>query len=112
MVAYPHVRELRQRAAGEDTEEGLASTACSIVSRLLDTKTHGVAPLLRSAAKLAYHRRWWGFVSVALQRTVATSLLDHPGLGCMPGMGPAPPLGDVFHEAIDPVAFSRMPMRG
>lgn len=43
--------------------------------RLLDTKAQGVPPLLRRTAKLAYQRRWWSFLSVALVRTVATSLL-------------------------------------
>ena len=49
--------------------------ALSTVSTLIEAKTQTIAPLLRQAAALAYHRRWWGILSTALQRTVATSLL-------------------------------------
>ena len=51
-----------------------------MVSKLIEAKTQTVAPLLRQAAALAYHRRGWGMLSTALQRTVATSILDHPGM--------------------------------
>jgi len=85
-------------------------TARGMVSQLVNTRVLNVPPLLRRAARLAYHRRWWCLLSVALQRTVATSLLDHPGLGCVPGTGPAPPLGDVLHEALEMVEFSRLPL--
>ena len=51
-------------------------------------------------------------MSVALQHTVATSLLDHPGMGCVPGAGPEPPLAEVLHEARELVGYSRLPLRG
>ena len=51
-------------------------------------------------------------LSVALQRTVTTYLLDDPGVAAAPGAGLAPPLADVLHEATDPPAFSRLPLRG
>ena len=60
-------------------------TARGMIAQLVTTRTQNVHPLLRRAAGLAYQRRWWSLLSVALQRTVTTSLLDHPGLGCMPG---------------------------
>ena len=87
-------------------------TARGMIAQLVTTRTQNVHPLLRRAAGLAYQRRWWSLLSVALQRTVTTSLLDHPGLGCMPGAGPAPFLGDVFHATLDPAAASRLPLRG
>ena len=86
-------------------------TARGLIAQLVTTRTQNVHPLLRRAAGLAYQRRWWSLLSVALQRTVTTSLLDHPGLGCMPGAGPAPFLGDVFHATLDPAAASRLPLR-
>ena len=81
------------------------------VSRLVDTKTQSVPPLLRQAARLAYHRRWWSMLAVALQCTVATptSLLDHPRLGEMPGPAPAPPLAKVLQGSLDFPDFSRLP---
>ena len=49
---------------------------------------------------------------MALQRTVATNLLDHPRLGEMPGPGPAPCLSEVLQDTGDFPEFSRLPMRG
>ena len=50
-------------------------------------------------------------LSMALQRTVATSLLDHPGMGSMPGPGPEPPLGDLLQVAMELPEVSRLPLR-
>jgi len=38
----------------------------TMVSTLIEAKTQTTAPLLRLAAALAYHRRWWGILSKAL----------------------------------------------
>ena len=86
-------------------------TARSMVSRLVASRAQTVPPLLRRSAALAYHRRWWSLLPVALQHTVATSLLDHPGLGCAPGAGPEPPLGDVLQGSLEFSGVSRLPMR-
>ena len=77
--------------------------------RVPDREKQTVHQRLRNAQ--AFHRRWWSLLSVALQRTVATNLLDHPGLGCAPGAGPEPPLADILGEAREPVGYSRLPMR-
>ena len=82
-----------------------------MVSKLIEAKTQTVAPLLRKAAVLAYYRRWWGNLFTALQRTVATSLLDQPGMGIVPGAGPEPPLGDVLETAKEIPDVSRLPLR-
>ena len=82
-----------------------------MVSKLIEAKTQTVAPLLRQAAALAYHRRGWGMLSTVLQRTVATSLLGHPGMGNMPGPGPEPPLGDLLQIAMEIPKVSRLPLR-
>ena len=87
------------------------ATARTTVSRLLDTKVRTVHPLLRRAARGAFHRRWWGCLSVALQRTVAISLLDEPGIGEVPGPGPEPCLADVLAAAQEGPAVSRLPLR-
>ena len=85
--------------------------ALTMVSKLIEAKTQTVAPLLRQAAALAYHRRWCGILFTALQRTVATSLLDQPGMGNMPGAGPEPPLGDLLETAMEIPEVSRLPLR-
>ena len=87
-------------------------TACRAVSRLVEHKTQSVPPLLRRAARLAYHRRWWSLLSTALQRTATTNLLDHPRLGEMPGSGPAPCLSEVLQDTGSFPEFSRLPLRG
>ena len=84
------------------------TTARAVMARLIHSRTQSVPPILRRAAALAYHRRWWSLLSVALQHTVTTCLMDNPGLAAAPGAGPEPPLADVLHEAIDPPAFSRL----
>ena len=86
--------------------------ACMARRLVVATRTQAAPPLLRQAAALAYHRRWWSLLSVALQHTVATCLLDNPGMGCVPGAGPAPPLAEVLHEAQELVGYSRLPLRG
>ena len=78
---------------------------------LIEAKTQTIAPLVRQAATLAYHRGWRGILSTALQRTVATSLLDHPGMGNMPGPGPEPPLGDLLQIAMEIPEVSGLPLR-
>ena len=50
-------------------------------------------------------------LSMALQRTVTTSLLDHPRMGNMPGPGPEPPLGDLLEIAMEIPEVSRLPLR-
>ena len=70
-------------------------------SKLIEAKTQTVAPLLRQAAAL----------STALQRTVDISLLDHSGMGSMPGPGPEPPLGDLLQIAMEIPEVSRLPLR-
>ena len=82
-----------------------------MVSKIIEAKTQTIAPLLRQAAALAYHRRWWGILSTALQRTVAMRLLDHPSMGSMPGPGPEPPLGDLLQIAMEIPGVSRLPLR-
>ena len=45
--------------------------ALTMVSKLIEAKMQTIAPLLRQAAALAYHRRWWGILLTVLQRTNA-----------------------------------------
>ena len=85
--------------------------ALTMVSKLIEVKTQAIAPLLRQAAALAYHRRWWAILSTALQRTVVTSLLDHLGVRSMPGPGAEPSLGDLLQIAMEILEVSRLPLR-
>ena len=90
------------------------ATAPSVLARFVATRTPAAPTLLRRAAAQAFHRRWWSIyiLSVSLQCTVATSLFDHPGLGCTLGGGPELPLADILCEAREPMGYSRLAMRG
>ena len=47
-------------------------------------------------------RRWWGFLSVALQSTLAATLLGAPYVaGALPA-AQHPPLADALHDAAPP----------
>ena len=72
-----------------------------MVSKLSEAKMQTIAPLLRG----------WKILSMALQRTVATSILDHPGMASMPGPGPETPLGDLLHIVMELPEVSRLPLR-
>ena len=82
-----------------------------MVSKLFKAKTETIVPVLRQAAALAYHRRWWGIFSAALQRTVVTNLLDHPSMGNMPSEGPETPLRDLLKIAMELPKVSRRLLR-
>ena len=79
-----------------------------MVATLVES-TQAITLLFRKAVALAYHRRWWGILSTALQCIVSTSLLHHPGTGNMPGPGPEPPLGDLLEIAMEIPEVSRLP---
>ena len=83
-------------------------TARGVVSRLVQTRVQTVHPLLRRAAALAYSRRWWSLLAIALQHAVASSLLDEPGMGGAPGLGATPFLGEILQETPDFPVFSRL----
>ena len=86
-------------------------TSINTVRRLVNARTRTVHPLLRRAAKLAYHRRWWSILSVTLQQAVALCCLDEPGMACVAGLGPEPELAEVLTEAQETPEVSRLAFR-
>ena len=72
----------------------------------------GVPLLLLTAARAAWHSRWWGLLSVAAQTALATTL---SGAGALALDGPTgyeePCLGDVLSDAIAAPLESRLPLR-
>eukprot|EP00439_Symbiodinium_sp_Y106_P054074 s484_g7.t1 len=66
----------------------------------------GVLSRFAWSARQGWLRRWWGFSSVALQSTVAATLLGAPYVaGALPG-AQLPPLEDVLHDAVPPTQAS------
>ena len=83
---------------GRWNDESLRLVAQFVRSRAL----RAPAPL-RGAATQGWYRRWWGLLSVAVQNTLAATLLGTPPVHApMPG-AQAPHLQDVLHDACPPV---------
>ena len=57
-----------------------APEAVSLVLELATEAAGRQAPMLRRSFRLIYHRRWWGLLSIAVQRAVARNLLGFDGL--------------------------------
>ena len=51
-----------------------------IVKALVDAKVRGVHPHLRRSAAYIWFRRWWGMLSVALQRTCSETIFSTSSL--------------------------------
>ena len=112
------IAERRKRAAYPELlrrgPQRLCVLACEIGGRWNDESLRLVAQLVRSramrapaplrgAATQGWYRRWWGLLSVAVQNTLAATLLGSPPVHApMPG-AQAPPLQDVLHDACPPV---------
>ena len=56
-----------------------------LVAHMAKHKARGAPPLLRKATRAAWHSRWWGFLSVACQTALATTL---SGAGVLAMGGP------------------------
>ena len=112
------VAERRKRAAYPELlrrgPQRLCVLACETGGRWNDESLRLVAQLVRSralrapaplrgAATQGWYRRWWGLLSVAVQNTLAATLLGTPPVHApMPG-AQAPHLQDVLHDACPPV---------
>ncbi|CAE7592472.1 unnamed protein product [Symbiodinium sp. CCMP2592] len=70
-----------------------------VVTQLVRLRAQRAPATMRSAARQGWLRRWWGLLSVALQSTLAATLLGAPYIaGALPG-AQHPPLEDVLHDA-------------
>ena len=75
-----------------------AESLC-LVTQLVRLRAQRAPAALRPAARQGWLRRLWGFLSVALQSTLAAMLLGAPYVaGALPGA----PLADVLHDAAPP----------
>ena len=61
------------------------ATASDLVPQLAAMKVRDAPPLLRRSAQLAWADRWWAILSVAVQDSVAASLLAPAGKGLVLG---------------------------
>ena len=74
-----------------------------LVAQLVRSRALRAPAPLRGAATQGWYRRWWGLLSVAVQNTLAATLLGTPPVHApMPG-AQAPHLQDVLHDAYPPV---------
>ena len=104
-AAYPELlRPGPQRLCVLACEVGgrWSSESLRLVTQLVRLRAQRAPAALRPAARQGWLRRWWGFLSVALQSTLAATLLGAPYVaGALPG-AQLPPLEDVLHDAVPP----------
>ena len=88
------------------------SDALRLVADLAKQKARNAPLLLRQPARAAWHSRWWGFLSVAAQASLAATL---SGAGHLALGGPAGtdmvPLADLLENSPEAPAASRLPLR-
>ena len=88
------------------------SEAFDLVRRLVRVRSLRAPAALRRSAAVAWQRRWWGLLGVALQRAVVSTLLGGAWLSpAQPAADAAPDLGDVLGLGDAPLP-SRLPLRG
>ena len=67
-----------------------------LVPALAREHARGLHPRIRRGAALGFQHRWWGILSIALQRAVAEAVLRETGQDfCTTALEPAPPLADL-----------------
>lgn len=103
-----------QRLLTLATETGgrWGSDCCALMRALVSTRSRRAPPALRSAASAGWQRRWWGLLSVAVQRAVCATILGGAWLQPpLPAGATEVPLAEVlsFTLAAPP---SLMPTRG
>ena len=88
------------------------SEAFDLVRRLVRVRSLRAPAALRRSAAVAWRRRWWGLLGVALQRAVVSTLLGSAWLSpAQPAADAAPDLGDVLALGDAPLP-SRLHLRG
>ena len=79
-----------------------------LVTALARHRAASEPAVLRRSMQLAYQRRWWSLLSVALHNSIATAL--DPSLDIAEGTLPVASAIDVWVR--DPPAVSSLPARG
>ncbi len=57
-----------------------APEAADLVRHLVAVAADRAPPPLKRTFRLIYHRRWWGILSMAVQRAISLNLLGEDGL--------------------------------
>ena len=83
-----HFLVLASELGGRFSDEGR-----ELVLRLAQEKSRNQPPALRGSLLQAYFRRWWGLLSIAVQRAVAQNLLGVVELG---SLAPLPGLEELL----------------
>ena len=88
-----------------------APEALELLHGLAAAKCEQAPALLRRSARLAWHRRWLGFLPVAVQRALAESLLAPTSHHFTEQSSTEPALGEVLAGVAEVPAGSRLPLR-
>ena len=86
-----------------------SDTCCWLIKNLAEFRSEKAPPRLRRATARAWEARWWGMLSVAVQDSLAATLVDDAPHLLHGWAGHGPPLGELLHG--EPPALSRLPLR-
>ena len=86
-----------------------SDTCAWLVKELVREKSAQAPPRLRRSTARAWEARWWGMLAVAVQNSVAATLVDDAPHLLHGWEGDGPPLGVLLHG--DAPAQSRLPLR-
>ena len=81
---------------GSETYGRWGSDALDVVTRMVAERCRGLPSSVRLGLQVALSRRWWGILSVAVQREVARAILRGTGADLVDhALEPPPQLGDL-----------------
>jgi len=87
-----------------------SDTCCWLIRELAIWRSRTVSPRLRRSTARAWEARWWSMLSVAVQDSLAATLVDDAPHLLHGWHGHGPPLGELLHG--EAPALSRLPLRG
>ena len=87
-----------------------SETCLQLIHDLAEFRSRQAPPRLRRSTALAWENRWWGMLSVAMQDSLAATLVNDAPHLVHGWHGTDPPLGQLLHR--EAPSESRLPMRG
>ena len=84
------------------------TTAVSVLRTLVRARIDRVHPVLKRAAAVGWHRRWWGLIGITLQDALAASLLEQVANTFAGNTDWMPCLAEVLENCEDEVEYSRV----
>ena len=78
----------------------MSGPCCWLIKNLAEGRSRNVAPRLRRSTARAWEARWWGMLSVAVQDSLAATLVDDAPHLLHGWHGTRPPLGKTHSDSV------------